>query len=65
MGNKNVITFCSCKPSQKNSIEAHENYCLYEKSVEVLDELQDTISRDRKVNKLWQLGLFERKRSIQ
>ena len=26
----------------------------YEKSVEVLDELQDKISKDRKVNKLWQ-----------
>ena len=26
----------------------------YEKSVEVLDELQDTISKSGKVNKLWQ-----------
>ena len=25
MENKNIITFCSCKPSQKNKIEAHEN----------------------------------------
>ena len=40
-----------------------------------MDELQDTISKDRKVNKLWQklfnirlnlkTRLFERKRSIQ
>ena len=29
-------------------------YCSYEKSVEVLDELQDAISKDRKVDKLWQ-----------
>ena len=48
MENKNITTFCSCKPSHKNNIEAHE------KSVEVQDELQDKISKDRKVNKLWQ-----------
>ena len=44
------------------------------KRVEVLDELQDTISKDIKVNKLSQklfnqnqvkLGLFETKRCIQ
>ena len=36
-------------------IEPHENFTgSYEKSVEVLDELQDTISKSRKVNKLWQ-----------
>ena len=54
MENKNIITFCSCKPSQKNNIEAHENLlALMKKNVEVLDELQDTISKDRKVNILW------------
>ena len=37
------ITFCGCKPSQKNSIEPHQNFAgSYEKAVEVLDELQDT-----------------------
>ena len=71
---KNIITFCSCKPSQKNNIEAHENLLTHEKSVEVPNELQDTISKDRKVNKLWQklfnirlnlkTRLFKRKRSI-
>ena len=29
-------------------------YWLLQKSVEVLDELQDTVSKGRKVNKLWQ-----------
>ena len=29
-------------------------YWLLQKSVEVLDELQDTVSKSRKVNKLWQ-----------
>ena len=56
MENKNIITFCSCKASQKkNSIEDHENLlALIKKAWEVLDELQDTILKDRKVNKLWQ-----------
>ena len=54
MENKNTITFCSCKPSQKNNIDAHKNLVALIKSVEILDELQDAISKDRKVNKLWQ-----------
>ena len=54
MENKNIIIFCTCKPSQKNNIDSWQFTGSYEKSVEVLDELQDTISKDRKVNKLWQ-----------
>ena len=51
MGNKN-ITFCGCKPSQ-NNIGFHGNFTgVYEKSVEVLDQLEDTISKGRKVNRL-------------
>ena len=42
MENKN-ITFFGCKPLKKNNIELHQNFTgSYEKSVEVLDELQDT-----------------------
>ena len=52
MENKN-ITFCSCKPSKKSNIEPHESFTSsYEKSVELLDELQNTISKGRKANKL-------------
>ena len=52
MENKNKITFCSCKPLQKNNVEAHENLlALMKKNIDVLDELQDTISKNRKVNK--------------
>ena len=41
MENQN-ITFCGIKPSQKNNIEPHESLTgFYEKSAEVLDELQD------------------------
>ena len=55
MENKNIITFRSYRPSQKTNIEAHGNLlALMKKNVEVLGELQDTISKDRKVNKLWQ-----------
>ena len=55
MENKNIIIFCSCKPSQKKQHSCSWKFTgSYEKSVEVLDELQDTISKDRKVNKLWQ-----------
>ena len=57
MENQN-ITFCGIKPSQKNNIEPHESLTGFcEKSVEVLDELQDrkvSISKCRKVNKFWQ-----------
>ena len=53
MENKNIITFRSYRPSQKTNIEAHGNLlALIKKNVEVLGELQDTISKDRKVNKL-------------
>ena len=46
--------FCGCKPSQKN-IEPHENFTgSYEKTVVVVDKLQDAISKVRKVNKSWQ-----------
>ena len=47
---KIIITFCSCKPSPKK--RSWKFTGSYEKSVEVLDDLQDTISKDRKVNKL-------------
>ena len=50
MENKDV-TFCCCKPSQKHFTGS------YEKNVEVLDELQDTILKGRKVNKLWLIRL--------
>ena len=47
MENKN-ITFCGCKPKKKNNIEPHENFTgSYEKSVEILDELQDTQNIER------------------
>ena len=46
MENKN-ITFCGSKPKKKN-IEPHENFTgSYEKSVEILDELQDTQNIER------------------
>ena len=32
---------------------------FFEKSVEVLDELQNTISKGRKVNKLWQKLFYQ------
>ena len=36
-------TFSGCKPLQKNNSEPRQNFFgSYEKSVEVLDELQDT-----------------------
>ena len=42
MDNKK-ITFHACKPLQKTKFEPHQNYSgSNEKSVEVLDELQDT-----------------------
>ena len=44
------VTFCSCKFSQKNNIEPHKNFTgSYEKSLEVIDEFQDTVSKGRKV----------------
>ena len=43
MENKNIITFCGCKSSQKNNIGPHQNFTgSSEKIIEVLDELQDT-----------------------
>ena len=55
MENKNIITFCSCKPSQKKQCWGSWKFTgSYEKCVEVLGDLQDTISKDREVNKLWQ-----------
>ena len=42
MENKN-ITFCDCKPSQKTTLSLMKILlALIKKSVEVLDELQDT-----------------------
>ena len=50
--NINII-FCGCKPSQKNKIEPDENFTRpHEKGVDILDEVQDTISKGRKLNKL-------------
>ena len=34
MENKNIITFCSCKPSQKNNTEAHENLLVLMKKAQ-------------------------------
>ena len=40
---------------KKNNIEPHENFTSsYEKSVEVLDEVEDAISKGRMVKKLCQ-----------
>ena len=45
----------------KNNIEPHENFTgAYEKNIDVLDELQDTISKDREVDKLCQ-KLFDQR----
>ena len=47
MENKKV-TFCGLKPSQENNTEPHQNFTgSYEKSVEVLDELQDAQNIER------------------
>ena len=45
---KKTIKLCGCKPSQKNKIEPHHNFTgSYKKSVEVLNELQDTQNIER------------------
>ena len=54
MENKNII-FCSCKPSQKTTLRLMKvNWLVWKERVDVLGELQDKISKGRKVNKLWQ-----------
>ena len=41
-------TFSGCKPLQKNNIESHPSFTgSYEKSVEVLNEVQDTQNMER------------------
>ena len=52
MENENKTTFCSKKKQQHWGSRKFTG--SFEKSVDVLDELQDTISNDRKVNKLWE-----------
>ena len=43
MENKNIMTFCGSKPSQKRTLSLIKYLLiLMEKSIEVLDELQDT-----------------------
>ena len=43
-----IITLYGCKLSKKNNIESHQNFTgSYEKSVDVLDELQDTQDIER------------------
>ena len=40
--NKKIITFCGCKPSQKTTLSLIKILLAPKKSVELLDELQDT-----------------------
>ena len=48
MKNKNIITFCGCRPSQETTLSLIKILLVFtKKSVDVLDELEDKQNIER------------------